>query len=127
MAYGVEWRPNKADQCKHEAEMRACRPGEVWGLGYLYRFDDQDYSYVIDPDGDVYGSYTKVELTAFLIRSVTPCGWTIEANNGLGWRFINKGARKRYALPSIGEAKESFIARKQKQARIYRARASTLR
>jgi hypothetical protein len=128
--YGVRWDGAPHETVQKMAEERALKPGRTWGLGFLYRFEDHSYATRIDPFDDSDDNWTTVthlELTAFLIRSVTPCGWTIEANNGLGWRFINKSARKIYALPTIEAALASFIARKHKQASIYEARAQKAR
>jgi hypothetical protein len=128
--YGVKWNGMPHKEAKERAEKRALYPGETWGLGFLYRFEDHGYASRIDPFDDSDDNWTtryQVELTAFLIRSITPKGWTIKADNGLGWRFINKTSRKQYALPTIEEALASFIARKEKQASIYEARASLAR
>lgn len=110
------------------AEERALKPGRTWGLGFLYRFEEHSYAASSGWDDDTWistGPY--LELEAFLIRSITPKGWTIEADNALGWRFIGREHTKRYALPTVEEALESFIARKEKQESIYLNRAKRAR
>lgn len=82
-----------------------------------YRFEDKRYS-VADEYGD--HSYTRldVELYRFEVVKRTPKGvWLLPR------RFVLNSAHKRYACPSIKEAWASFVARKEKEARIYRARA----
>ena len=91
---------------------------EVW-----YRYEDRRYS---DPNFDdyepsSYSSHVRVVLRKYPILRHTPKGvW-------LGWseydrRFVLKSARKRFACPTIEEAKESFLARKRRQISIYEAR-----
>ena len=90
--------------------------GEVW-----YRYEDRRYAEPVDEWGDSYGTgRLEVNLIKIPVRKHTPKGvW-------LGWsapgRFVLTSARKRYACPTAEEAKESFIARKKRQASIYRAR-----
>ena len=42
-------------------------------------------------------------------------------------RFVLNESRKRFACPTIKEALDSFVARKERQAEIYEARARTAR
>ena len=125
MTYGVRWDQYRAEECQRQAEQR-----NVSLTGYLYRFEDHTYSQMRDAyDGDE--EYVSVgpflELDAHPIRSVTPKGWTIYASNSLGWRFISRETQKRYALPTIREALESYVARKKRQAEIYEHRATKAR
>lgn len=93
----------------------------------LYRFEDKTYA-SLNPykyewgNDDEYDIYTQLELKAFVIKSITPNGWTIKASNGLGWRFISKTTTKQFALPTIHGALESYKARKRRQMSIYKAR-----
>lgn len=96
---------------------------EVW-----YRVEDRRYS-VADEWGD--HSYTTVQIHVREIPVLrhTPKGvWLEEPWNiaGEGKRFVLRDARKRWACPSKEEAMESFRARKQRQARILRARLATV-
>jgi hypothetical protein len=89
---------------------------EVW-----YRFEDVHYAAPEDEFGTWSGpGRTDVVLREWPVFSYTRKGvW-------LGWgsreRFVLRDAGKRFACPTIEEAKESFRARKRKQARIYRNR-----
>lgn len=120
MAYATRWYPHKADECRLEAERRA---GSA-PLGFLYRFDRRSYSYTIDADGDVYGSYSVVELTAYPIHKVTPCGWTLEVFSGARRKWVSRETTKRFALPTIDEAIESFVKRQERRIAIMKARAA---
>lgn len=89
---------------------------EIW-----YRYEDVRYASSIDefdqPLGD---GYLEVKLREYPVFKHTAKGvW-------LGWasrdKFVLKNSRKQYACPTIEEAKQSFIARKKRQASIYRAR-----
>ena len=83
----------------------------------LYRFED----YLC---GDEYSVEVKVHLREFEVLRTTPCGAWIEGQYGRK-RFVLKDSRKRYAHPTVDEARESFIARKKRQLSIYQARART--
>lgn len=88
-----------------------------------YRFDDVTYSVCIDPDGDQYGSSTRVLLRKYRVISETKTGAWLD----LGMddkRFTRINSRKRFACPTIEEAKASYVARKKRQAAIYEARAA---
>ena len=126
MVYGIKWESHRAEDCIKGAEERALRAGQTWGMGFLYRFEDHTYAQRIDPFDDFDDNWTSVtylELNAYNIRSKTPCGYTIYADNSVGWRFINMNATKKFALPTVNEALESYIARKKRQFEIYDARA----
>ena len=101
--------------------------GDVW-----FRYDDVSYAPPVDEYGDCYGPSTlKVELTEFVVVKVTPKGVKLAHKMGdfaLGEdRFVAHHWRKRFAAPTKEAARESFVARKDRQARIYEARAATAR
>lgn len=119
----ARWYPHRQEECVKEAELGAGQVDLLPPVGYLYRFDDKSYATCIDPDGDVWGSTTQVELTAYPIVKVTPCAYWVRLPYSTQNRLVYAGARKRFASKTIELAKESFIARKRKQAQIFRARA----
>lgn len=83
-------------------------PREVW-----YRFED----YLVDD----YSWKCRVVLRRFPVVKKTPCGVWLDL--GLSCkRWVNQTAFKRFACPTIEEAKESFIARKKRAISIYRSR-----
>lgn len=118
MAYATRWETHRVEACRLEAENRA-GPAP---LGFLYRFDRQSYSYTIDADMDVYGSYSVVELTAYPIHKLTPCGWTLEVYSGARRKWVSRETTKRFALPTIEEALESFVARQERRIQIMKLR-----
>lgn len=58
-------------------------------------------------------------MIQFRTVSETPCGyWITDLNNGYGRfskRWVSKTTRKRFAYPTIEEAKNSYIIRKRRQ------------
>lgn len=76
---------------------------------YWYRYDDYARS-----DG------TSVYLGKHRVAKETPKGVWLNAA-GKGGRFVLRDARKRFACPTITEAKESFLARKTRQVSILRS------
>jgi len=85
-----------------------------------YRYEDKLYS-IADEYGEHMYSRTDVILLKFDILRRTPCGiWIREYFRD---RFINQKRTKQFAHETLEEAMKSFIARKEKQASIYRARA----
>ena len=133
MAYDTAW--NKYDPWRSlvEANNRVLRnlPKDIdWTGNFAYRFREQRYA-SSDPwgDGDTYSIYTQIELQSFAIKKVTPCGIRIWVQADSGWttRFVNLEVNKKFALPTIPEAIDSYVARKERQARIYEAKASTAR
>lgn len=94
-----------------------------------YRFEDR-----LEGSGgwDIMGEWesgpsrTVIHLNTFPVIRRTPKGVWIRDCGGTP-RFICDNWVKRYALPSIDEAKHSFIKRKERQAGIYEARARTAR
>lgn len=105
-----------------------------------YRFEDQRYS-VANEYGDHEYTSHEVKLLVFPILKYTACGFWIGLDYdvfprqprqrnpefyirtaGYRKRFVNLQANKRYALPTVTEAHESYKARKRRQISIYEAR-----
>lgn len=100
----------------HEVHGNKIGPPEYW-----FRYDDVRYSVMNDDYGDSFSTHMKIELRKYPVIKHTATGvWLV---GSLGKRFVKRECRKRYAAPTLALAKESFIARKKKQAAIYRARA----
>lgn len=102
------------------------QPIEIW-----YRFEEMLYATPLDewdrPCGE---GRVEVRLRKYQVVKYTPKGVWVKLKIG-GWldshaRFILRSARKRYACPSIEEAGQSFLARKARQTRIYKARLRTI-
>lgn len=88
---------------------------------YWYRYDDRQYAPPLDEYDNVCGEgRVEVTLTKFPIIKYTPKGAWIDLYGDK--KFVLRTARKRYACPTKEEAKESFLARKAKQIRIYKAK-----
>lgn len=96
-----------------------------------YRFEDHlegSGGYDIHGEWEPGPSRTIVKLYSFEVRRHTPKGvWIWDNHQNGAERFICHTWTKRFALPSIEEAKLSFIKRKERQAGIYEARARTAR
>lgn len=93
---------------------------EVW-----YRFEDHTYSVVVDAEREELRTSAEITLIRFPVLRKTPMGvWLNIGFIDEHKRFVLTKARKRFACPTIEEAKESFIARKQFQVRIYQSRAA---
>jgi hypothetical protein len=89
---------------------------------YLYRFDSFLSSSIEDSEyGHHVTSIVEVCLFRYEILRKTPKGVWIYLNFG-DEKFVLSNARKRYACPTIEEAKESFKARKSKEIKILQAR-----
>lgn len=86
---------------------------------YWYRLVDR-------LEGDETTSWTVVRLCKLIVIKETRKGVKlIGINHGRdNPRFVLRDAKKRWACPTIEEAVVSFVARKERQAGIYRARAS---
>ena len=105
---------------------------EEGGIEYFYRYEDVVYAPYPDEDGERRGpGHLCVELRKYRVHSYTRCGvWLcglFEGPDAGRWKFVNTNARKQFACTTVELAKESFIARKQKQASIYEARARCAR
>lgn len=109
------------------------------GVEYWYRFDDVAYALTADEYGERRGPGSiEVHLRRYVVIKHTPKGawlefWPtatgkprlvgVELSFGdRQKRFVLKGATKRFACPTEKEAKESFIARKEKLISIMKAR-----
>jgi len=93
--------------------------GDIW-----YRYEDKTYAAPLDEFDKPIGSpRLEVLLRSYQVMKHTTHGVWLSESGITFWRFVLHNARKRFACPTIEEAKTSFIARKTKQARIYRARA----
>lgn len=85
------------------------------GTGYT----DQSGEYVST------GSYVELQLREFKVLKETPCGVRIDdymRSSQPHGRFISRDWNKQWASPTVEEARQSFIARKRRQARILEAR-----
>ena len=92
---------------------------------YWFRYEDGlEAAYLDDTDRPQRGA-VKVYVRKLKVLRYTPKGvWLY----GIQYsrenpRFVLRGAKKRYACPTEQEAKESFVARKARQAGIYQKRA----
>ena len=91
---------------------------EVW-----YRYEDKYFAPPLDEfDNPVGGRSLEIHLFKFPVVKTTPKGAWLDIGEHAN-RFASRDATKRFACPTLAEAKESFIARKRKQARIYRKKA----
>lgn len=88
---------------------------------FVYRYVDELRSHLEDEYGRAPPSTLHIYLLKFPVLKVTPCGvWIDEYGRR---KFILLTATKRFALPTIAQAKASFIARKHKQIAIHEAAA----
>ncbi len=90
-----------------------------------YRYEDIRYAPPLDEfDAPVGDGSVGLMLTKYRVTKTTPKGVWLEH---YGWPFephpffVLQDARKRFACPTIAEARESFIARKNRQIRILTA------
>jgi len=90
---------------------------------YAYRYDDRCVSNGVDEWDNPYpGHSIKIYLSKYIVLKHTPKGFWIEYwGNPNGKKFILTNARKRFACLTLEEAKESFLARKNRQRRILAA------
>jgi hypothetical protein len=94
-------------------------------LGKLYRYQEITYAAPLDEFENPIGvGMTEVKLREYPITKKTEKGVWI---GGYDYKdkFVNLNTRKKFACPTIEEAKESFIARKRAQIRIMNARMKT--
>lgn len=93
---------------------------------YFYRVEETTYSAGCDEFGDpLPGGPTMTNLHAYEVIKRTPCGAWIAAGD-TGRKFVLLTANKRYAVPTVEEAIESFKARKKRQKAIYAARIKSI-
>lgn len=92
---------------------------------YWYRYEDVRYAAPVNEYDEPVGLGTlKVNLREFPVMRHTPKGvWLGGASNfGNYERFVCHEWTKKFACPTIEEAQVSFLARKSRQMRIYKAR-----
>ncbi len=91
----------------------------------LYRYEDVLTAAPVDEfDRPMGESTVQVYLRRFPIVRTTAKGAWIDVYGER--RFVLLTARKRFACESVEAARESFIARKQAQRRIYTARLRSI-
>lgn len=95
----------------------------------LYRYEETYYSLGCDEYGDPYPGHTiKVHLNYYKVLKRTPKGAWIEYwKNPNGKKFVNLTARKKFACDNEEDAKESFIARKNRQIKILKSQLKNAR
>lgn len=94
---------------------------------HWYRMEDRAYSVSSGWGDDTYYTDYRVELRKFEVIRHTSKGVWLRVGFFSGERWVNASARKRFACSTIEEALASFVARKDKQARIYENRAQIAR
>lgn len=94
---------------------------ETW-----YRYQETHYAPPYDYEwGDWRGEgSTEIHLHEFTVVKHTPKGVWLTAGYG-DRRFVLKDAYKRFACPTKEEAFESFLARKKREIKIYKARIAS--
>lgn len=97
---------------------------------FLYRYREQRYAGSVDECGNCIprSGNMRVHLEKYSIVKETKCGVWIDVSYSLygvgdivplsNCKFVNLKCRKKYGCLTIEEAKESFIARKNRQIRI---------
>lgn len=91
---------------------------KVW-----YRFESRLVAAGVDEWENPLGP-PSVDLYCYEVEVIkhTPKGaWLRDLNDPRGKRFVLRGARRRWACPTLQEARESFIARKRRQINILRS------
>lgn len=97
----------------------------------LYRFTHRNYANY-DPWGDYpSGHTTLLDLEVYDVIKETPKGFWIEERYGFAGQprsktWVNNYSRKRFAYPTIEEAKESFKARKARHRRILESKINDI-
>lgn len=81
---------------------------------YWYRYEDVRHA-IVDEWDNVESTYTAVYLHKYPLLKETPKGGWIDIYGTR--KFVLLTARKKFAVPTIEQAKESFIARKNAQIR----------
>lgn len=95
---------------------------------YWYRYEDRRTAGYVDECGDsLPGSGSlEVRLWRYPVLKETPRGVRLGGGASLTGdpkgRFVNREATKMFACPTEGCARKCFLARKRRQAAIYRAR-----
>lgn len=118
------------DVAVREAIERASKWHTLPYIGWAFRVDDASYSVAIDPDADYYGVSTQLEIVAFPILKRTDNGFRIRLG---GWdgapetTWISFAWTKQWASLTPEGALRDFVARRNKQAKIYESRANKAR
>lgn len=97
-----------------------------------YRYEDDRYGYINEFE-ESSGYRVHINLQVFVCVRTTPKGvWLIPEYDLWSWengqrdyvskKFVLRAARKKYACPTIEEAKISFLRRKERQVEILTAR-----
>lgn len=93
---------------------------------YLYRYIDISYGSMIDDDhGGGHCWDIRVLLKQFFVYKETPCGYWIGDHGVFSTkyrRWVSKTSRKRFAHASRDDAWTSYLARKDRQIAIYKAK-----
>lgn len=87
-------------------------PVDLTSTDYLYRFESRRVGEgYVDEFGDYHstGSHTELHLHRYRITKRTPKGFWLDN------RFVLASGRKRFAYPTVEEAKVSFFRRKELQ------------
>jgi hypothetical protein len=95
---------------------------------YYYRIEDyleSSGSWDMQGEWEPGPSRLRLRVEAFEVLKHTPKGVQLRVYGER--RFVLRDAYRRFACATLDEAKESFIARKEKQASIYEARARDAR
>ena len=94
---------------------------------YWYRYEDWRTAAPLDEwERPIGGGGIKISLRKYEVLHYTPKGVKLDMGTGFE-RFVLRDARKRFACPTIEEAKESFMSQKNRQLRILEAQAANIR
>lgn len=74
----------------------------------------------------VFEGIVEVKLRQYAVIKRTPKGCRVSLGYGV-YRLVLDSARKRFAHETVEAARESFVARKRRQIRIYEARIQSAR
>lgn len=111
--------------------MPIIREGETTGARVYYRYEERIFGSMDEFNQKINVESGRLILHHFSVIKETPCGVWIKLYsdniNGICKKFILTNARKKYACPTIEEARESFMARKQRQIIIYKQKLERAR
>ena len=102
------------------------------GHQIYYRYEEIIYEMNEGDPELCLGRRGRLNILHFPVTKETPCGvWIkipwIDSMEGKGKKFILTNARKKYACPTIEEARESFMARKRRQIMILKGQLERAR
>lgn len=102
------------------------------GHRIYYRYEERIFGTMNEYDPELHLESGRLDILHFPVMKETPCGvWIkipwIDSMNGKGKKFILTNARKKYACPTIEDARESFMARKQRQIMILKGQLERAR